>query len=144
MWIVLEATIDFTTMQDHCCLPHLEPYTCHWNWMMDFSIPIFRDTILCHFFSYNAFENEVHFMLKCPLYNPIRDKFPSLFENVVPRNLKSFFQSDQQINISLYLTEATALRHSKELNGLKPSWCTFNPVSLFGFPNFKINFVSTQ
>ena len=60
-------------------------------------------------------------MLKCPLYNPIRDKFPSLFENVVPRNLKSFFQSDQQINISLYLTEATALRHSKELNGLKPS-----------------------
>ena len=35
-----------------------------------------------------------HFILECPLYNPIRDKFPSLFKNVVPRSLKSFFQLD--------------------------------------------------
>ena len=52
-------------------------------------------------------------MLEYPLYNPIRDKFPSLFENVVPGNLKSFFKLDQQVDISLYLTEATTLCHSK-------------------------------
>ena len=50
-------------------------------------IPISIQTGLCHFCSYNAIENEAHLVLECPLYNPIRDKFPSLFENVVPRNL---------------------------------------------------------
>jgi hypothetical protein len=24
MWIALEATMDSTTMQDHCCLPHFK------------------------------------------------------------------------------------------------------------------------
>jgi hypothetical protein len=38
---------------------------------------------LCHFCSYDAIENEAHFVLDCPLNNPIEDKFPSLFENVV-------------------------------------------------------------
>ena len=42
----------------------------------------------------------------------IRDKFPSLFENVVLGSLKSFFQLDNQVDINLYLIEATALRHS--------------------------------
>ena len=69
--------------------------------------------------SYIAFENEAYFMLECPLYNPVRDKFPSLFENVVLGKLKSFFQLDQQINISLYLMEATTLRHSRELTSFK-------------------------
>ena len=46
-------------------------------------IPISRDTKLCYFYSYSAVENEAHFMLKCPLYKPIRNKFPSLFENVI-------------------------------------------------------------
>jgi hypothetical protein len=32
-----------------------------------------------------------HFVLKCPLYNPMTNKFLSLFENLVPRSLKSFF-----------------------------------------------------
>jgi hypothetical protein len=46
----------------------------------------------------------------------IRDiKFASLFENVVPGNLTSFSQLDHQVDISLNLTEATALRHSREL-----------------------------
>ena len=103
-------------------------------WMI---IHILRTTRLCHFCSYNTIENEANFMLECPMYNPIRDKFPSLFENVVPRSMKSFFRLDQQVNISLYLIEAIALRHSRELIGLKPSWCTFNPISLFGFPDFK-------
>ena len=60
-------------------------------------------------------------MLECPMYNPIRDKFPSLFENVVPRSMKSFCRLDQQVNISLYLIDAIALRHSRDLIGLKPS-----------------------
>ena len=34
------------------------------QWM---TIPISRDTRLCHFCSYIAIENEAHFMLECPL-----------------------------------------------------------------------------
>ena len=55
-------------------------------------IPISRGTRLCHFCSHNAVENEAHLLLECLLYKPIRDKFPSLFENVVPGSLKSFLQ----------------------------------------------------
>jgi hypothetical protein len=46
------------------------------RWM---SIPISRDTRLCHFCSHNAVENETRFALECPLYNLVRDKSPSLF-----------------------------------------------------------------
>ena len=60
-------------------------------------------------------------MLECSLYNPIRDKSPSLFENVVPRCLKSFFRLDHQVDISLDLTEVIALRHSRKSFGLKAS-----------------------
>jgi hypothetical protein len=42
--------------------------------------------------------------------------------------------------ISLYLTEATAVRHSREWASYKPSWCTFSLISHVGFPDFKINF----
>ena len=41
--------------------------------------------------SYYVVENETHFVLECPLYNPIRVMFPSLSENVVLGNLKSYF-----------------------------------------------------
>ena len=58
------------------------------QWM---TYPISRDTRLCHFCSYNAVENEAHFMLECPIYNPIKDKFPSLFKNVVLGNLNLSF-----------------------------------------------------
>ena len=47
------------------------------------TIPIAKDTRKNHFCSYNAIENEANYVLKCTLYNPIRDKFPSLFENVI-------------------------------------------------------------
>ena len=60
-------------------------------------------------------------MLECPPYKPIRDKFPSLFENVVLGKLKTFFRLDHQVDISMYHTGATALCHSRELVGLKPS-----------------------
>ena len=37
----------------------------------------------------------------------------------------------------------TTHRHSKiNLDNLKPSWCTFNPTSLFSLPNYKIKFIS--
>ena len=58
--------------------------------------------------------------MECPLSNPIRDKFLSIFENVVLDSLKYYFQLDQ-VDISLYLTKATTLRHSRELVILKPS-----------------------
>ena len=72
----------------------------------------------------------------------MRDTFPSLFGNVVLRSLNSFFQLDQQVDISLPFTEATALCHPRELASLKPSLSTYNPISLFSFLDFKINFVS--
>jgi hypothetical protein len=59
-------------------------------------------------------------MLERPLYKPIRDNFPSLFENVVLGSLKSCFQLDHQVDV-LYLTEAIMLYHSRELGGLEPS-----------------------
>ena len=56
--------------------------------------------------------------MECHLY--IRDKFPSLFEDVVPGSLTSFFQLDHEVDISLYLIEVTALRHFRELASMKP------------------------
>ena len=35
---------------------------------------------LCHFCSYTVVEKEAHFVLECPPYNFIRDKFQSLLE----------------------------------------------------------------
>ena len=76
---------------------------------------LLRDTRLCHFCSYNVVENEAHLCRNIPVHSINRDRFPSLFENVVLRSLKSFFQIDHQVNISLCLMEATALHHSREL-----------------------------
>ena len=117
--------------------------TCHRSPLASLwaTIPISGDTRLCHFVSYNAVENEVRFMLECPLYNPIKDKFPSLFESVVPWGFKSFFQIDLWVDISLYLTEATVLRHSREVAGLKPSWHTFNIIILSIFSKFRSNLI---
>ena len=39
------------------------------------SVHVFRDSGSCHFCSYNALENEAHFVLELPLYNHVRDKF---------------------------------------------------------------------
>ena len=35
-----------------------------------------------------------------------------------------------------YNVEATTLHHSRELAGLKPPWCTFNPISHISFADF--------
>ena len=50
--------------------------------------------------------------VRVPLYNPIRDKFPSLLENVILGSPKFAFKLDHQVGTSLYLTEALG---SKEL-----------------------------
>jgi hypothetical protein len=55
------------------------------------TIPTSKDNSLCHFCSNNAADNEAYFVLECPLYNFIKDKFQSLFEKVVIGSLKSFF-----------------------------------------------------
>ena len=70
-----------------------------------------------------------HFVLECPLYNSIREKFQSLLERVVFGSLTSFFSSDHQVDFSLYLTEAIALCHFLRLAGSTPSRCTFSLIS---------------
>jgi hypothetical protein len=98
------------------------------------TIPISGDTSLCHLCFYDAIINEAHFMLECPLDNSIRDKFPSLFENIVLESLKSYLQLDHQVDISLYLTEATILHHSRELI----SWCETIPLAfLASWPSWR-------
>jgi hypothetical protein len=82
---------------------------------------------LCRFCSYNAIKNEAHFVCWSAPY--IRDKSPSLLENVILGSLKSFFQSNNHVDISLYLKEAIMLRYSRELANLKQSRCTFTPIS---------------
>lgn len=106
-------------------------------------MPISRDTIVCHFSFYTTIESEAHLLWRwhigllcqknilkkmrhilcwrCPLYNIIGDKYQLLLENVVLGGLESFYQLDHQPNISLYLTEAFALHHSKEFAGLTSS-----------------------
>lgn len=69
-------------------------------------------------------------MLEDPLSNIIRDKFQYLFKNVVWGSLKSSFNWDHQIDVSLYFTQAIAFRHLRKLAGFTPSSCTLIPVSL--------------
>jgi hypothetical protein len=59
--------------------------------------PISKEIRLCHFCSYQVVEDESHFVLEYLLYNPIKDKFSSLFENAILESLKSFFQLDHQV-----------------------------------------------
>ena len=42
--------------------------------------------------------NEAEFVLECPLYNSIGDRFLSLFQIVVLGNLMSFFQLNHLVN----------------------------------------------
>ena len=76
-------------------------------------------------------------MLECPLYNSTRDKFLSLFEIIVFWSFESFFQLDHQVDISLYLIEATTLHHFGESTSLTLLLCTFNPISVLAFEALK-------
>lgn len=46
-------------------------------------------------------------MLECPPYISIRNKVQSLFETVMLRSFKIVFELDHQVNINLYLMDAT-------------------------------------
>ena len=55
-------------------------------------------------------------MLKCPLYNSLRVRFPSLFHNLVLGNLKAFSQVNHQVGIvEAHVSQSSplqqALRH---------------------------------
>jgi hypothetical protein len=54
----------------------------------------------------------------------------------------SFFEIDQQSDITLYLAEVTAVRHSKKLASWKTILIYFQSHWLFYFMDFKINFIS--
>ena len=69
------------------------------------------------FASYNVVKNEAHFVVKWPLYNFIRNKSQSLLEIVVLGSLKSFFQLDHEVDISL----SHRLLFSATLAGLTPT-----------------------
>ena len=49
----------------------------------------------------------------------IREKVPSIFKNVALGSLKFSFQYNHPLDISLYLTEATAYRHFRELHKMR-------------------------
>ena len=61
------------------------------------------------------------FVLRCPLYNSISDEFQLAFEDVVSGSLESVFQSYHQVDISLYLMQATIFYLSREQVSLTPS-----------------------
>ena len=75
------------------------------------TVLVCRDTRLCHFCSCNGVKNEAHFMLDCPLYYPIRDKFSTPFEDVVLCSLKSFFQLNHQVDINFKFAISRSLLH---------------------------------
>lgn len=100
MWIVLQATIDIT---QHAIIVAyaLKSQFHNRNWsVVDYPL----DKRLCHLCSYNVAENEAHFVLGYLLYNFFRERFPCIIQSIVLENLKSFFQSIYQVDISLYLT----------------------------------------
>ena len=57
-----------------------------------------------------------------PYTNPSSDKFSSLFENVVPRSLKSFFQLDQQVNLAFSASRTLNQFHCKVMCPERDSW----------------------
>ena len=130
MWIVLKATIDTGYTKSWMLTA---PQTIDLPWKLDggWISLMSRDDILCHCCSHKSVENEANTMLECPLYNLIREKCHLLLENVVLRSLEFFFSiGPSSWDISLYLTNATSLCHSRDLTGLTPSWCTLSPCSL--------------
>ena len=77
-----------------------------------------------------------------PYISPLKIHFQSLITHVVLGSLKSLCQVDHEVDSSLHLTKATALRHSKKVAILTPSWGTFSPTNLVAFQIFKINLVA--
>ena len=75
------------------------------------TLPINRDTRLCHFCSYSAVDNEAHVVLKCSLSE-------ITFHHYSECNVKEprvFLLDGAKVDINLYLRKATTLHHSREL-----------------------------
>ena len=127
MWVALEATTSITTMQDHCCLPHRETQTCICisGWLI-----LFLEII-----DYATFALTMQFKARHTLcwsvsyIIPLEINFHRYFRKQYKGASSLFFQSDHQVEISVYLPKAITLCHFKELAGLKPSWCVFRPIS---------------
>ena len=79
-----------------------------------------------------------------PYVIPLEISFHHYLKNVVLGSLKYVFQLDQQVDITLYLTKAIALHHSRESAGLEPPWYIVSPIGLLGFKDFKINLFSLE
>ena len=96
-------------------------------------ILISRGTRLCHFYCYNTVKmKHISCWRVCPLYNhPIRDTFPSTFENVVPRNLKSGLSfrptSFTSASFSRMLPHSATLENQSV--GKHPDIICFNPIT---------------
>lgn len=126
----------------YCTLNHrLAIEIGQWSTMIHIS----SDNRLCRFYSYNVVGNEAHFVLEFSLYESIRDKFQALFENV----FSSFFYEgvcilsfNWIIKSIFYLTKATAIRHSKKITSLTPSWCTFITPPMGGSCNWRASLAS--
>ena len=82
-------------------------------------IPISLDNRLCHFYLYNVVE------LECLVYNSTREKVLFFYlkrsQIAIFGNFKSFFQTDHQVDLGMYLIEVTILHFHRELAFLTPS-----------------------
>ena len=70
-------------------------------WLIDFPLKLDNGQLFLSLGTIdyaNVVENEAHFVLECPLHNPIGEKFKSLFEKVVLGSLKYFIQLHHQVD----------------------------------------------
>lgn len=85
---------------------------------------------LYHFLSFNIIEKEANFVLKCPLYNSIKEvNFLPYF--IMYYYTISSFLSNWTIKLILAskIEEASALCYSMPLTILTTSWCISSPVN---------------
>jgi hypothetical protein len=109
------------------------------NGRLSLPLEILDYTTFC---SYDAIENESHFVLKCPMYHPIRDTH-YLRTKFWGASSVSLNQTIKRA-VNLYLTKATTLHHSREL----ASW--FETILMYfqfhepftASRTFKINYLS--
>lgn len=76
-------------------------------------------------------ENKSHLVLECPLHEPIRGRFPTLFKYVLLGRLKFFNEVDYHVDIGCFLIGFTAsICYYKELISLtlEPICCQIHAL----------------
>ena len=73
---------------------------------------------------------------------PLEIKIQPLFGKAVWRTLKSFFQLDHQVDMSLYLTKTTTLHQSKKISWFDIAMLYLQSNKSFGFTDSKSDFIS--